>query len=317
MTSLSFPAESAPTLDLYSLTDFSRLRRYPGFSAQDLEKILWADFQDWLNKGGKYQTLEKNGSTTALACLHPLEWDSAHFSMPMSRLQLLGSSHTSIEQYKALTQELLDSQDKSDGQHISVEVDIDNYNALNALTALGFEVLDLRRTYCTNRMRHDIDFVRMINRTRYYHPNDYSQVMRLVRETDFPSRFSRDPHLQPKKVKSLYEKWFHNLLADPNANAIVYERQGAILACGAIGQVNYAYAGLAQCLRTGSLYAGSAKAVGAYTPVLFRLIMDALDSHGLVDTTVSMNNVTVCKILEGFRSYKSAAAAYSLRLFTT
>lgn len=57
MTSLSFPAESAPTLDLSSLTDFSRLRRYPGFSAQDLEKILWADFQDWLNKGGKYQTL--------------------------------------------------------------------------------------------------------------------------------------------------------------------------------------------------------------------------------------------------------------------
>ena len=139
--------------------------------------------------------------------------------------------------------------------------------------------------------------------------------MRLVRETDFPSRFSRDPHLQPKKVKALYEKWFHNLLADPNANAIVYERQGAILACGAIGQVNYAYAGLAQCLRTGSLYAGNAKAVGAYTPVLFRLIMDALDSHGLVDTTVSMNNVAACKILEGFRSYKSAAAAYSLRLY--
>ena len=153
MTSFPFLEENAPPLDLSPLTDFSRLRRYPGFSAQDLEKILWADFQGWLNKGGKYQTLEKNGSTSALACLHPLEWDSTHFSMPMFRLQLLGSSDTSIEQYKALTQELLDSQDKSDSQHISVEVDIDNYNALNALTALGFEVLDLRRTYCTNRMR--------------------------------------------------------------------------------------------------------------------------------------------------------------------
>ena len=101
------------------------------------------------------------------------------------------------------------------------------------------------------------------------------------------------------------------------SNAIVYERQGRLLSCGAIGETDFGYAGLPHRLRTGSLYAGSTDSVGAYTPVLYQLIMEALESHGLVDTTVSMNNVTVCRIIEGFRSYKSAAAAYSLRHLVT
>lgn len=315
MTNLSMQPANLPPLDLSSLTAFSRLRRYPGFSSEDLEKILWADFQDWIEKGGEYQTLEENGSITALACLHPLEWDSDHFSIPMFRLQLLGGVHTTTEQYRALTQELLSRPNKSGGKHISMEVDIDNYNALNAVTALGFEVLDLRRTYCTNRIRNDIDFLRMTHCTRLYQKKDYEAVMHLVKNRDFPSRFSRDQYLSSIKVRSMYQQWFHKLLTSPNTIAIVYEKNEEVIACGAVDEVNFKYAGLPHRLGSSSLYAGNKLSAGAYPPVIFRLIEESLHSYGLGEATVSMNNVTVCKILEGFRSYKSAAAAYSLRLY--
>lgn len=302
-------------LDLSGVIEFSRLRRYPGFSSSEITAILHADLLTWLSNQGKCRAIVNDDArVTALTCIHPIEWDSAHFSIPMLRLQMQCSTITTIEQCRQLAIATLSDAMIKPGDHISTEVDIDDYNTLNGLLSLGFQILDLRRTYCTNRMRQDIDFLRMRSRVRHYEPSDYEAVISLARKTSFPSRFTRDPHIAPEKTSAMYEKWFHNLLNSPSSNAVVYERNGKVVACGAIGEIDFGYAGLVKKIRTGSLYAGGRDAVGAYPPVLYQLIIEALESHGLVDTTVSMNNVTVCRVLEGFRSYKSAAASYSLRL---
>lgn len=304
--------------DLSRIVVFSRLRRFPGFSTEALTAILKADLTNWLNtEGGRGAVLlDDRGRVSALACLVPMAWDSLHFSMPMARLYLALASETDMQQCRELVQRMLHDVEACRGTHVSAEVDIDDYVSLNTLTSLGFQVLDLRRTYCTNRMRDDIDFIRMSSRTRHYQPEDYQAVMALVAQTVFPSRFSRDPAIDRNLANAMYGKWFESLLAAHGqaANAVVYERAGEVIACGAIGEKDYSYAGVQMAIRTGSLYAGRSDSVGAYVPVLYRLIIEALASHGLVETTVSLNNVTVCRVLEGFRSYKSAAASYSLRL---
>ena len=299
--------------DFSCLTSYSPLRRYPGFSNEDIGKILAADFRQWREKGAVDNIENIDKDHQPLVSLVPLEWDSEHFSIPMYRLQLHGKSSTSREEYSDAISRVIQFTKPEKGSHIAADVDIDNYSCLNALIGLNFEIMDIKRTYCTNRMRSDIDFIRMSNRTRHYKPDDYNDVMNLVRTTDFPSRFSRDEFLDKEKVKTLYEKWFHNLLSNPKNNAVVYERNNEIIACGAIGEIDYSYAGVKRRLRTGSLYTGNEKSVGAYAPVLYRLITEAIESHGIVDTSASMNNTTVCKIIESFRSYKSAATAYSLR----
>ena len=307
--------EDVATLDVSGLVAFSRLRRYPGFPVESLVAILRADLIAWLADGGRCLVkVDGYGKPLVLACLHQLRWDADHFAMPMSRLQIFCSAGVDIADVRALVRDLLSNGFVQSGEHISAEVDIDDYISLNALLGVGFQIFDLRRTYCTNRMRQDIDFVRMRARVRPYREADHHAVMSLVEQVRFPSRFSRDPSISPDLAACMYEKWFSKLLAahGSSANAVVYERHGEVIACGAIGEKDYRYAGVDLRLRTGSLYAGRPDAVGAYTPVLYQLIVDALESHGLVDTTASMNNVTVCRVLEGFRSYKSAAASYSL-----
>lgn len=316
MTDRSPHQASLQDIDFEALAAFSRYRRYPGFSAADVGTIARADAARALGDNGTaWLVKNSNGNQVSCAYLHAMDWDSNHFCMPMYRLEVLSSATATLDECTALITSLTASAALHKGAHLSVDVDIDDYNSLNALLFHGFEVLDLKRTYCTNRMRHDIDFVRMRSRVRPYQPHDYEQVMQMVRTTTFPSRFTRDRFIHPELTTAMYEKWFSLLLSaqGKTANAVVYERRGEVIGCGAIGEKCFSYAGLPHRLRTGSLYAGRPDAVGAYTPVLYQLIMDALESHGLVDTSASLNNVTVCRVLEGFRSYKSAATCYSLR----
>lgn len=294
------------------LSRYSRYRRYPGFSIEDTGAIAHAESGKASNA---MAVVSASGIVDALAYLYPLDWDSSHFGRPMYRLDVLSGGVEDVAVCRSLVEALLRSSSLPEGAHISAEIDIDDYCALNGVLACGFEILDLRRTYCTNRMRQDIDFVRMRSRVRYYRNDDHDAVMALVRSTRFPSRFLRDSFIPLPHVVSMYEKWFAGLLEQhgSSSNVVVYERHGEVVGCGAIGEKTLYLPGREKRFRTGSLYAGRPDAVGAYTPVLYQLIVDALQSHGLVDTTVSLNNVTVCRVLEGFRSYKSAAASYSTR----
>lgn len=296
------------------LASYSKFRRYPGFSSADVGAIAQADAINALSHAGSVWVSMPESPIVA-AYLYPLQWDTEHFGMPMYRLEVLSSREATVEQCAALVSQVLHEAALVPGSHVSAEVDIDDYSTVNSLFHSGFELLDLRRTYCTNRMRQDIDFVRMRSRVRHYRPEDFDAVMRLVRTTTFPSRFYRDQFISPDKAAAMYEKWFAGLLAEhgKSANAMVYVRGGEVVACGAVGEKDLSYAGLARKFRTGSLYVGRPDAVGAYAPVLYQLILESIESHGLGDTTVSLNNVTVCRVLEGFRSYKSAAASYSLR----
>lgn len=302
-------------LDFEPLACFSKYRRFPGFAVSETAAIARAETLAAAADAGSVCASAPENNAAAIACLYPLTWDTGHFGMPMYRLDVLSSADAGIDDCSETIACAIRDAALATGSHISAEVDIDDYSSLNGLLRNGFEILDLKRTYCTNRMRNDIDFVRMRSRVRHYHPDDFDAVMDLVRATRFPSRFSRDQYISPEQASLMYQKWFAALLSEfgKTSNAVVYERHGEVVGCGALGEKDFAYAGLERKFRTGSLYAGRPDAVGAYTPVLYQLIIEALESHGLVDTTVSLNNVTVCRVLEGFRSYKSAAASYSLR----
>lgn len=304
-------------MDLSALLMDHPLYGFPELHVEDIASICRADLIRLVAAGAHcFAVRDGGGAVQGVACIFSMEWDTQHFSMPMYRVQIVTDRDISSSAVAAMLRAILEASCLRCGGHVSAEVNVDNYTVLNVLLEAGFEILDFRRTYVTNRMRADVDFVRMRSRVRPYQVSDYEAVMSIVRNTDFPSRFGRDSALDQGLVKTMYTSWFDGLLSGTGktSSVMVYERAGEIIACGGIGEKDFSYAGVARKMRTNSLYTSKKGAVGAYAPVLYQLIIEALQTHDMVETTASLNNRTVCRIIEGFRSYKSASSSCSLRL---
>lgn len=317
MTEIMVLDEKALTPALFDrLAFFSPFRMHPGFGVRECAVIRARELRRCLAEGARGRVLMADGRPGALVVLQPLSWDSEHFGVPMGRLYTAHVADIGWKDYRAfLAEALADMRSELNLTHVSAEVDIDDYASVNALAGLGFEILDIKRTYCANRLREDIDFVRGSKRVREFRESDRPRVRELARGVRFQSRFTRDRWLDPEKAHELYCLWFERLMdgAGDSTRVVVYERAGDVVACGGIGERDFSDYGLDLRLRTGSLYAGERRAVGAYTPVLYELTVGAIRSHGLVETTVSLNTVVTSRVLEGFRSNKGGVTVYAMR----
>lgn len=310
-------AERLVSLDLDGLQLFSRYRRHRLFSADELRAIARAEFRDAAEKGVAF-ALVQGEAVLGLCVAYPLEWDSTHFGLSMGRVVLNAAPDVPGASLSDLVQRTLQAGLRNfELRHVSCEVDIDDYACLNVLLGRGFEILDLKRTWCASRLREDIDFVRNRRSVRPYCAQDAGAVEQILQNTHFPSRFARDPFLDPSRVRNMYELWFRRLLDKSLAGralAVVFERQGSVVSCGAIDEVDFSFAGLRQTMMSGGLYACTSRGVGGYAPIMHHLTSESIRRHGVVDTTASLNNTAVARVLDGFRSYSGSVIRYCLRL---
>lgn len=313
----SIPVERLSHLHFDKLQLFSRYRRHRVFTAEDLLAIAKAEFRDAAEQGVAFG-LVREGALLGLCVVRPLDWDSSHFGLSMGRLMLSAAPGVDDADLDRLVQSTLrEALPVLDLWHLSCEVDIDDYACLNALLRARFDILDIKRTWCTTRLRPDIDVVRNVRSVRPYRATDLPVVREMLADIHFPSRFSRDPLLSPGLVSTMYEKWFHRLLEQSlagDALAMVFERQGRVVACGAVDEVDFGFAGLGQKMMSGGLYACTRGGVGGYAPVMHTLISESVRRNGIGDTTASLNNTAVARVLEGFRSYSGSVIRYALRL---
>ena len=246
----------------------------------------------------------------AIAVIEYLQWDSMHFNINMARLHCFFDADVDVSIIKDLIRKTLDLAAKENIKHISIDVDIDNYLLINILATYDFEILDIKRTYFTHILAENKSYQKLLHKVRDYHVDDYSAVEHILEATTFESRFTRDNFLDKKLSQLLYKKWFYKLIsvAGTASHVVVFESENKIIACGAIGECDFSKYDVEGKIRTCSVYACLPDGVGAYPSVLYKLTQDALITHGLVETTISLNNNAAIRVVEGVRPNKSVTA---------
>jgi hypothetical protein len=297
------------------LNFFSKFRWHPGFSNVDLMAVSITDAELVMETACSGFVCMQNRKIMAIIAVVDLPWETDFFGTRMGRLHVFCSPGMEADTLLLLTSRVIKSACEDHGFcHLSVDIDIDDYGVLNCLIKNGFEVMDLKRTYFTNILESGSVVKKGMSFVRSYKPDDLSSVEAILNETCFETRFTRDKFLEKDRANKMYREWFHRIIdeAGKSSNVVVFERHGRVVACGGIGEFDFGKYGLNKKLRTGSIYACSSLGVGAYGPVLYRLTEDALLTHGLVETTVSLNNYAAIRVVEGVRPNRSVTT-YCLR----
>lgn len=304
-------------LDWSALVFHSRLRRHPGFSEADLFTISRQQCEDLISDESMGFCLLEAGRVMAFCAIVQNRWESDFFALPMARVHCFAStSVTEAGLDDLLARSLEDALSTQGIRHFSIDIDVDDYTLVNVFIRAGFEMMDLKRTYFANKLDSNPAYEKLLPAVTNYRPEDLEEVSELVRTVAFTTRFTRDPHVDRQRADQLYQQWFHQLLDDAGkgSQVVVFRKLGAIVGCGGIGETDFSRYGIARRMRTGSLYACTPSGVGGYAPVLFRLTRDALVTHGLVETTVSLNNAAAVRVVEGVRPNRSVTA-YCMRRY--
>lgn len=296
---------------------YSRFRYHPGFSSDDVSRMSAIDFSLLFNDENIGFFVMSSGEAVALCVAVKSVWESGYFDVSMARLYCFSSANVDADLLSVLVNKTVNHAfEKSGICHFSIDVDIDNYQVLNCLAGNGFEILDIKRTYFTNKLGVNPEFSRSVARVRDYTEADADIVQEIIAAARFETRFTRDRFLSRDASDALYQQWFMNLVKDSGlgSHVVVFERMGRVVGCGGIGEMSFSRYGIDRKMRTGSLYACSSEGVGGYAPVLYRLTSDAIASHGLVETTVSLNNASAVRVVEGVRPNRSTTS-YAMRRF--
>lgn len=295
---------------------YSRYRRHPGFAENEIHAYQTARFKEACRHAVAGRFLVADGALQAYALVVPAEWDSSHFGLSMATVRMGGDPDIDVVRLApVLEAAIADARAGHSVRHFSVELDCDDYTSINAAIRCGFEILDLKRTYCTNRLYLNPTYEKFGSSIRPYRQEDFADIQHILRTVRFESRFTRDRVLDPGKSQELYTHWFNTLLgqAGTATSIMVGERNGTVVACHALGEVDLSAYGVSRKVRAGSLYACTGAGAGMYGPILYRSTRLALVSHGIVEATVSLNLPVTARVVEGLRPNR-AVTSYSLRL---
>lgn len=308
-------ASLAAPADLSVLRYYSRLRRHPGFSPEDIARMDRDDCAALFSSSAQGFCQQAAGTTQAVCAVVPTPFESGWFGLSMGRLHCVAHPGLAGSELAAVLRATLGAASAAGIHHVSADVDVDDYRLLNLLTGHGFEILDLKRTYFTHRLHDESSYTRAEARVRDYAPADAAALEAIIAQAVFETRFTRDRHLERKRADAFYRHWFRDLLgrAGASTHMVVYERLGRVVGCGGGGETDFRRYGLGVRLRTASLYACLPEGVGGYGPVVYRLVREALRTHGLFEGTVSLNNAAAMRVVEGVRPNRSVCS-YALRL---
>jgi hypothetical protein len=311
-------ADTIAELDLDTLVIHNRYRGHPQLSNTDHQRLFRRELGSAVEAGGVCGTISSKHGLIAACAIKPLDWDTQHFGLPMAKLSIAATPTCSPVALGDLLRDTLRiEKQKSLSLHISSEIDIDDYLCLNALLGLGAEIMDIKREYRWSTLK-GIKSPKFLTQVRDYRPQDKKQVMQLLEEVSFESRFSRDRWLNQDKTAELYHIWLEKLLDRPERGriALVMERNGRVQACGAIGKQDLRHSDVNLQLMSNGIYVSTLAATGSYYPVIYALAERSLVDFSSVQTCVSLNNHPASRVLEKMNA-GTESTRYALRISYT
>lgn len=307
--------EAIRALSLDELTINTRYRDHPELCQTDHERLFRYDLSSAIESGGICSITSSENKAVAACAIKPLSWDTRHFGHPMAKLTLAAAPECNPDSVLQLLETAITSMNKDKPHlHISCEVDIDDYNCLTPLLNLGAIILDIKREYRWTSFK-GIKPPKFLSQIRDYRPEDKTRVMRILQQSDFKSRFTRDALLSPRKTAELYQIWLEKLLdgKEDDRIALVAERNGEVQACGTIEKHDLSHAGVNINMMSGGIYVSTPEARGSYYPIIYSLTEKASLICKTSQTCVSLNNHSAIRVLERM-NFGTRSTRYALRL---
>lgn len=302
-------------LKLDALTIYTRYRGHHQLSVTDHQNLFRLEMVSALEAGGICATLREQDTIAAVCAIKPLTWDTQHFCLPMAKMSVAASPDCPPTALNNLIRDtLLVANKETCSLHVSCEVDIDDYICLNALLRQGAEIYDIKREYRWRSLK-GIKAPKLLSQIREYRESDKEQCLKIMENTRFESRFTRDPLLSRPLANKLYQSWLEKILTSKKSEriALVMEKSGYVQACGALERKDFGYAGNNIKMMDGGIYISSHEATGSYYPVIYALAERSLARFDSVQTCVSLNNHRAVRVLERMNA-GTASRRYALRL---
>ncbi len=232
-----------------------------------------------------------------------LPWDTAFFGVPMARLDYLlrGDAATSAH-LEAAVRAAVEEWRGCGVRHLTARVDVADMEAVAALEACGFRLMDALVTYFTHPHREPPAEVREVGHVRPLEPRDVDEVIAITREayTGFRGRFHLDPHLPRERSDAFYVKWAQQCIAGRMADRIVVadDGHGGLHGWASTRRVEPASSVGGVALWIGSLGACRREKPGAYAGLIRALAMENYERGEVTETQTQNHNIATVRIYD-------------------
>lgn len=288
------------------------------FTATEAQALFLNDLKTYLQAEGQGVAIYEDDILVCISALKMLPWDSNHFGLKMGRLVIYSTPGVSASLISPAIQTLITNfAAEHQLMHLSADICIDDYSAVNVVLNLGFELLDIKRHYYCDDFNPPPRMIRHQSSVRDFSQDDRDLVMSMLSDFSFSTRFSRDAVLDQGRVQDMYQIWLDSLLSGTKTErqALVFDGNKGVSACGAISIKHFESLGVAKAIYSGGLYISKRTSAGEYIPIMNELINQAIKQHGGVETIVSLNNSAACRVIDAFASYRNVYMCHSLRLW--
>lgn len=199
----------------------------------DKEKFILSQIESQnCNKGGVIRYFIKEDELKGYYKLEKLDWDSQLFNRNMWRLGLVVNT-SMLEDIDHIKSVFLEDCSKYDIEHISCQVDSNDYNSTSVLEKLGFMIVDSIIRFGTELDGNSLnknEFIEDDIIIREYKTGDYHEVVELASSVFnyYPNRFLNDGHFTNEECSEMYIEWTKNSLKGFADITIVSEKDKKI-----------------------------------------------------------------------------------------
>jgi len=223
------PDELDSLTALLSTRRYHDYRLYPRFSPEDRARVLRRELETAGTRGVVMVALD-GGRRVGVASLEPLAWDSTFFGLPMGRIGTLvvDPAANARRVLAVLLDEAMQAAREGGLEHVAARADAEDLEAVQALEARGFRLMDCLITYMFDCRQGRVAAIKRFNPIRHYRPEDRAGVLAVVGQmfADYAGRFMRDPGLEGAATRRFYLEWVENACAGTMADSVLVSVRG-------------------------------------------------------------------------------------------
>lgn len=284
--------------------EFKPYRNYRVLSRSRQAEVIRADIDRALGTAGARACgVRVDGSLAAAAVFTPLPWDSGFFDVSMGRLtHVLRAPGAPRDSLSEAIRASLQYARSMDVRHVTARADVADSDAIGALEAHGFRLMDALATYIYHPRRSLKAPIKEMGRIRHFGPEDAPQILDITREafTGFRGRFHMDPHLPNDRCDEFYVEWARKACAFEVADVVLVTEGGnsdlhgwtsyrQIEPVSTVGGTPVCGAGLGGCRRTHP---------GAYAGLIWGAIELIHQRGGVTECQTQLHNFPTIRVYE-------------------
>lgn len=211
----------------YPYHDF---RHYPRFPPEARTRALIHELEA-ATAHGTLLAAWAGDDPVGVGFVEPLAWDTSFFGLPMGRIGPLVVDAQGQQGLDPLLDALLKAAGDLGLRHLAVKVDCGHLEAVQALEARGFRLMDCLVTYLYDTQDPPPGTKQLVL-VRDYRTGDRETVLAIAERMygNYAGRFARDPWLPPEATRRFYVEWVRNACAGEMADRfLVGERGGRVV----------------------------------------------------------------------------------------